>query len=118
MGRTFTKKHYSSHDFVKAFIKASQSQENPAEKQAEVIIETIYAAQDNSMEDAATKGDIELLKKDITEVRNELKGDVELLKKDIVALEQSILLKVGKMVYISTGLIITAIGIAVAIIKV
>jgi hypothetical protein len=39
-------------------------------------------------------------------------------KKDLEMIEQKILIKIGKMIYISTGLIITMIGIAVAIIKI
>jgi hypothetical protein len=39
-------------------------------------------------------------------------------KQDLKILENDILLKVGKMIYISTGLIITMMGLAVAIIKI
>ena len=39
-------------------------------------------------------------------------------KQDLKIFEQDILFKVGKMIYISTGLIITMMGIAVAIIKI
>ena len=95
-------KRFDSHDFVKAFIKASQSPENSAEKQAEVIIETIYEAQASSMDNAATKGDVvnvrNELKAEITNVRNELKADIELLKKDII-------IKLGSLMAIGVGIL-------------
>jgi hypothetical protein len=60
---------------------------------ADELAEAIKETQSQSLENVATKQDIQILESDI-------------------------LLKVGKMIYISTVLIITMIGIAVAIIKI
>lgn len=60
---------------------------------ADELAEAIKETQSQSLENVATKQDLQIL-------------------------ESSILLKVGKMIYVSTGLIITMMGIAVAIIKI
>ncbi len=78
---------------------------------ADELAEAIKETQSQSLENVATKQDIQLLKQDLLGLENSLKKDMQIL-------EHNILFKIGKMIYISTGLIITMIGIAVAIIKI
>ena len=66
---------------------------------ADELAEAIKETQSQSLENVATK------------------QDIQLLRQDLKILENDILLKVGKMIYVSTGLIITMMGIAVAVIK-
>lgn len=53
----------------------------------------------------------------IKEVQSESINDLA-TKQDLKSLENDILLKVGKMIYVSTGVIVTIIGLSVAIIKI
>jgi hypothetical protein len=71
---------------------------------ADELAEAIKETQFQSLENVATKQD--------------LLGFENSLKKDMEILENTILVKVGKMIYVSTGLIITMMGIAVAVIKI
>jgi hypothetical protein len=66
---------------------------------ADELAEAIKETQSQSLENVATK------------------QDIQLLRQDLKILENDILLNVGKMIYVSTGLIITMMGIAVAVIK-
>jgi hypothetical protein len=85
--------------FSKRMQKAGLKKET-ADELAEAIKET----QSQSFENVATKQD--------------LLGLENSLKKDMQILEHNILLKVGKIIYVSTGLIIAMMGLAVAIIKI
>ena len=83
---------------IETFNKASQvaldlREAGLKKETADELAEAIKETQSQSLENVATKQDIQILESDI-------------------------LLKVGKMIYISTVLIITMIGIAVAIIKI
>ena len=66
---------------------------------ADELAEAIKETQSQSLENVATK------------------QDVQLLRQDLKILENDILLKVGKIIYVSTALIIAMMFIAVAVIK-
>ncbi len=71
---------------------------------ADELAEAIKETQSQSLENVTTKQD--------------LFGLENSLKKDMQILEHNILFKIGKMIYVCTGLIITMMGIAIAIIKI
>ena len=66
---------------------------------ADELAEAIKETQSQSLENVATK------------------QDIQLLRQDLKILENDILLKVGKIIYVSTALIIAMMFIAVAVIK-
>ena len=60
----------NTHEFIKSFVRLSQSKENSAEKTAELIINTISEAQQSYLDKILTKDD---LKKELQLTEQRLK---------------------------------------------
>jgi len=82
-----------------------------AEVQAQVQVLTADAKRD--AEQRASKGDIHKLDSKIDLFHKELDAKINLVRKDMEALENRLVIKLGKMFVIGVGLILGAIGLAV-----
>jgi len=89
-----------------AFAKRMQKAGLP-QHTAEELAEALKETQSQSIENFATKVDLE---NKITKSESKLELKIESVKNEI-------LFRVGRMVYLATGLIISSIGVAVAILK-
>lgn len=88
--------------FAKRMQKAGLAQHT-----AEELAESLKETQSQSIENFATKADLE---NKITQSESKLELKIESVKNEI-------LFRVGRMLYLSTALIISSIGLAVAILK-
>ena len=111
-----------ANEFAEVFKETqSRSIENLATKEDLRIIDQ-SSKQEFKLFEQASKQENTSLKEDIKALDQKIEQKIDSVRtdlgKDIEIAKQDILLKMGKMIYIATGLIITAIGISVAIIKI
>lgn len=96
-----------------------------AQKTADELAEALKETHSQSIENFATKSDLEnkidkseskleqkidLVRKDVEMVRKELQLSIESTKSEIIV-------RIGRAIYLAAGLIISAIGISIAILK-
>ena len=89
-----------------------------AQKTADELSEALKETHSQSIESFATKSDLE---NKIDKSESKLEQKIELVRKDlqlsIESTKSEIIVRIGRAIYLAAGLIISAIGIAVAILK-
>jgi hypothetical protein len=93
-----------THERVKR-LTAAGLQEAIAE---EIVRQSIPSFQDQT----STKTDIELIRRDIEQLRSDTKKDIEQLradtKKDIELSRKDVIVKIGSMIVVATGILLAA----------
>ena len=93
MAMAMTMRLYDPIQAIKRLHKAGVQKE-----MAEAFVEEIRASQESSLEDLATKQDIK-----------DVKNEIELIRKDIQNLEQKMINRIGTMMIVAVGVIIAVI---------
>ena len=84
------------------------------QRTADELAEAIKETHSQSIENFATKADLE---NKINQSESKLEQKIELVRKEIELSKQEVIIKIGRAIYFAAGLIVTTIGIAVAILK-